>query len=77
MKTIRLGNSAIEASEIALGCMRICRKTVDEAERLVLTALEQGINYFDHADVYGFGASEEYFGEILKRHPGLREKIFL
>ena len=46
MKTIRLGNSAIEASEIALGCMRICRKTVDEAERLVLTALEQGINYF-------------------------------
>ena len=77
MKKIILGSSGIEASEIALGCMRICRRPMDEAERLILTALDEGINYFDHADVYGFGDSELYFGEILKRHPGMRERLYL
>lgn len=67
----------LEASELALGCMRICRIPLEEADRLVMTAVDQGVNYFDHADVYGFGASEEYFGKILKRHSGLREKVFL
>lgn len=77
MKHISLGNSGLMASEIALGCMRMCRKSLSEAEELVLTAVDEGINYFDHADVYGFGASEEYFGKILKMHPGLRDKIFI
>lgn len=77
MEKILLGESRLEASRIALGCMRICRKTPEEAERLILTAVEEGINYFDHADVYGFGESERYFGRILKEHPGLREKIYL
>lgn len=77
MKRICLGGSGLEASEIALGCMRICRVSEQEADRLVMTALDQGINYFDHADVYGFGASETVFGAILKDHPGLREKIYL
>lgn len=77
MKKISLGNSGLMASEIALGCMRICRKPLVEADRLIHTAVEEGINYFDHADVYGFGASEEYFGKILKNAPGLRDKIFI
>lgn len=77
MKKIMLGGSGLEASEIALGCMRMCRKPIEEAERLVLTAVDAGINYFDHADVYGFGASEEYFGEIMRRNPGLRNKVYL
>lgn len=76
MKRIKIGN-AFEASQIAMGCMRICRIAEADAERLVYTALEQGIDYFDHADVYGFGKSEEYFGRILKKNPGLREKIRL
>lgn len=77
MKKIFLGGSGIEASEMALGCMRICRKPMEETEKLILTAVDEGINYFDHADVYGFGASEECFGKILKQNPGLRSKIFL
>ena len=77
MKTIHLGGSGMEASEIALGCMRMCRKSQENADTLVMTAVEHGLNYFDHADVYGFGASEACFGQVLKAHPGLREKIYL
>lgn len=77
MKTIHLGGSGMEASEIALGCMRMCRKSQENADKLVMTAVEHGLNYFDHADVYGFGASEACFGQVLKAHPGLREKIYL
>ena len=39
------------------------------------TAIENGINFFDHADIYGGGNAEKVFGEYLKRHNGQREKI--
>lgn len=76
MKIIKFGN-VFDASEMALGCMRLCRISDKGAEKLVFTALEQGINYFDHADVYGFGASEECFGKIIKKIPGIRPQIFI
>lgn len=41
------------------------------------TALENGINYFDHADIYGRGISESFFGDYLRRNTGLRDKIFI
>ena len=71
MNKIKIGGM-LEASELALGCMRDCRIPFEDAEQLILTAVDEGINFFDHADVYGFGASEEYFGRILMRNPGLR-----
>lgn len=77
MKRFYLGGSGLEASEVALGCMRICRVPETDADKLIMTALEQGINYFDHADVYGFGESEEVFGRIMKIHPGMRQNIYL
>lgn len=76
MRSIRFGN-VFDASEMALGCMRLCRVPEQEAEKLIHTAIEQGINYFDHADVYGFGASEEAFGKIIKKIPGVRSQIFI
>ena len=76
MKRIMLGQT-LEGSEIALGCMRLCRVPEDQQERNVLTAMDEGIDCFDHADVYGFGASEECFGKIMKKHPGMREKIHI
>ena len=76
MKHIMIGG-VLEASEMALGCMRDCRIPFEDAEKLTLTAYEEGITFFDHADVYGFGASEEYFGRILERNPGLRNHIQL
>ena len=62
---------------IISGCMRMAGLSVNQAEALVLAALEQGINQFDHADIYGAGESEALFGQVLTRNPGLRDKIFL
>lgn len=76
MKRFRIGNK-FEASSIALGAMRIASLCVEDAEKVVLTAYENGIDFVDHADIYGGGKSEEIFGEILRRNPGLREKLIL
>lgn len=76
MKTITMYHE-LQASQIALGCMRIAGKTVDEVEELVSTALDAGINFFDHADIYGGGESERLFGEVLARHPQWREKMII
>lgn len=62
---------------LALGCMRLAKLTIEEAEKLILTAVENGIKLFDHADIYGNRKCEEIFGEVLKRNPNLREKIII
>ena len=77
MEYYKLPQSDLTVSKIALGCMRISNKSVEEVEELVKTALDLGINFFDHADIYGGGKSEEVFGEVLKRHPEYREKMIL
>lgn len=76
MKRIKIGNK-FEAGGIALGVMRMAGLSVDEAEKVVLTAVENGIDFVDHADIYGGGKSEEVFAGVLKRNPGLREKIII
>lgn len=62
---------------IALGLMRISKLNVDEVEELMLNAIDLGINFFDLADIYGHGKCEELVGEVLKRNPNIREKIYL
>ena len=52
MKQLVLGGG-LEAPAIALGCMRINSLSEREANRLLETALENGVNFFDHADIYG------------------------
>ncbi|MGB9780134.1 aldo/keto reductase [Caldanaerobacter sp.] len=76
MKYLNIGGE-IKASSIALGCMRISDKPIKQVEELIDTALEGGINFFDHADIYGGGKSEEVFGKVLKKKKGLREKIII
>ena len=76
MEKLLLGN-VLPASPIALGCMRMAGMDDAAAEQVVSTALENGIDFFDHADIYGGGESEEIFGRVLKNNPGLREKIVL
>lgn len=63
--------------EIALGCMRISNMSVDALEDLILCAVNNGITLFDHADIYGNRKSEELFGYVLERNPGLRENIVI
>lgn len=76
MKTITLNNTNLSIPEIGMGCMRIVElENANAVKSWVDTALEHGINFFDHADIYGKGRCEELFGQVLT--PSLREKIIL
>ena len=77
MKKISMANGNITASEIGLGCMRIADLNKNEVNNLINTALDCGINFFDHADIYGKGKSEEIFSESISLTPSLREKIII
>ena len=59
---------------IALGCMRIADMQVQDVAKLVETAVDSGVTFFDHADIYGGGKSEEVFGKAIAQTKG-REKI--
>lgn len=76
MKQILLGGR-VPASEISLGCMRISGLEPKAAENLVRTALDEGINFFDHADIYGRGRSEEVFAQAVGMCPSVREKMLI
>lgn len=77
MKKILVGNGDLSASEISLGCMRINSLAKSEAAELINTALEEGINFFDHADIYGGGKSEEVFADAVGMNPNIREKFII
>ena len=75
MEFTTLGNSGIEISRICLGCMGFGRMpdspqgwTLDEtsSQEIIKRALEQGVNFFDTAMVYGGGASEQFLGRAIK-----------
>ena len=77
MEYTRLGNSGAEVSRICLGCMGFGDSSVgmtgkgwaiDErsSREIIKRALELGINYFDTANVYSAGTSEEFVGRALK-----------
>ena len=76
LQRIKLGGT-IESGAIALGCMRMAGMEIKDAEELVRTALDEGIDLFDHADIYGGGESESIFGQVLQRNPGLREELLI
>jgi len=75
MYHIDFGKSGVQVPAVAVGCMRISDMTEKEIAKFVDTALDMGANFFDHADIYGDGKSEEVFGKILT--PSLREKLIL
>lgn len=77
MRTIKLGSSTLEVPAIAVGCMRINSLGKADAERFVQTALEEGANFFDHADIYGGGTCEEIFADAIHMNDDVREKIIL
>lgn len=77
MKKIKLGHSDLQVSEVALGCMRMDKLSTEEAVKVVNSAYEAGINFFDHADIYGKGESEIKFAKALKQTDIKREDIIL
>jgi aryl-alcohol dehydrogenase-like predicted oxidoreductase len=75
MDTRPLGSSGIDASVIGLGCNNFGRRIdVAQTRAVVDEALAQGITFFDTADSYGRGQSEEYLGEVLE---GRRDQVVL
>lgn len=78
MKEVALGKSGKKVPSVIVGCMRLGEKDPDSMNRFIHTAIEQGAWYFDHADIYAGGASEEIFGEAWSKDPSLhREDMFL
>jgi predicted oxidoreductase len=66
-----------EKSKIILGCMRISGLNNGDIQILIETAMAGGINFFDHADIYGGGKSEEVFAKALKGMSLKREDMII
>lgn len=81
MKSITLGKTGVDVSQLTYGCMRVAGDGSADAwrngKKAVLSAVEAGYTVFDHADVYGDGACEELFGELLRESPGLRDGLII
>jgi aryl-alcohol dehydrogenase-like predicted oxidoreductase len=75
LPTRPLGNSGLHTSIVGLGCNNFGRR-VDLAgtRKVVDAALDEGVTFFDTADIYGTGTSEEYLGEVLQ---GRRDQVVL
>lgn len=74
---MKLGKSNLEVPVIAVGCMRIKSLDKKEAETFIQTALDEGANFFDHADIYGAGSCEEIFAEAVHMNDDVREKLII
>lgn len=72
-----IGHTGIQATRIALGCMRMSDLKGKQAEEVVGTALDLGINFFDHADIYGGGLSELRFRDAIKHLNVNRDKMII
>ena len=81
MKSIALGQSDLRSSVLAYGCMRLTgdgsSADRDKGKRAVHAAVDAGYTLFDHADIYGGGACEDLFGEVLQDSPELRDQIII
>ena len=84
MEYTKLGNTDIEVSKLCVGCMSFGKAgtmhdwTLDEkqTDEMVAHALDLGINFFDTANGYSAGTSEEYLGKALKNHT-TRDKVVM
>ena len=84
MEYTKLGKTEIEVSKVCVGCMSFGKAgtmhdwTLDEAEteNVVKDALSLGINFFDKANGYSAGTSEEYLGRSLKKNIA-RDKVVI
>ena len=85
MEYTQLGNSGIKVSRLCLGCMsfgdpasKMHAWTLDpdKSEEIIKHALDLGINFFDTANTYSAGTSEEYLGRAIKRNVA-RDKVVL
>ncbi len=84
MDYVNLGSTGTKVSRLALGMMTYGSKTWrewvlewDESEPLIRKAYEAGINFFDTADVYSLGASEEITGRAMREFRMKRDEVVI
>ncbi|MES0835878.1 aldo/keto reductase [Nocardiopsis tropica] len=79
MKTFTLPGTKITAPNVVLGLMRIQEKTDEEVRTLVRTAIDAGITFLDHADIYGSEphGCERRFAEAMRLSPAERERLVI
>ena len=76
MKRVKLGNK-LDVSAVSMGCMRISGMERGKVADLIKTAVDGGIDFFDHADIYGGGSSETVFATAVKDLGISRDKILI
>jgi predicted oxidoreductase len=87
MEKLVVPNTDLRVSRLAAGCMGlggswergavITKENEAQARAFLDAALELGINFFDHANIYTSGKAEEVFGRAMRQKPGLRDGIVL
>lgn len=77
MKQIKMGCTTLDIPAMALGIMRMDKKSIPEAQVAIQAAYDSDINFIDSADIYGGGKSEEVFGQALKQMNLKREDLFI
>ena len=77
MKQIPLGRTGVQVPAVAVGCMRIASMDTDALALHIRTCVDNGMNFFDHADIYGRGACETHFAEAMRRTGLRREDVVL
>jgi predicted oxidoreductase len=75
--SINAGNGKFKVPSIMTGCMRIPQMSVEEVSEVIQTSLDEGANFFEHADIYGNGRCEEVFGEAIRSSGISRDKILI
>lgn len=77
MQKINIEKGPKNASRLILGCMRMPALSVEDAAKMIETAVELGINYVDHATCYGDGEAETRFGDALALTNIKREDLII
>ena len=77
MKTVKFGSTDLKVPAIGLGCMRITELNEGELPSYIEKCLDLGINFFDHADIYGGGECERRFAKAIKELSVPRDKMIL
>lgn len=77
MEKIKLGKSGLMVPPLLSAACVFRAQERKQADTFLHTALELGLNFFDHADIYGGGEAERFFAQALPMTPSLREKVLI
>ena len=77
MQKINIAQGPENVTRLILGCMRMPSLSVEDASKMIQTAYDLGINFYDHATCYGDGEAEKRFGDAIALTSVNREDIFI